>query len=90
MTAPKRKEKHILMEYAENFEGFGCLGPPVRFETKQDVTPFQMPIYRIPVAKRVAEKSALDKYEKAGIISKVVEPTPWCSNEVIRETRRKV
>ena len=78
------------MEYAENFEGLGCLGPPVHFETKPDVTPVQMPIHRVPVAKRAAEKSALDKYEKAGIITKVDEPTPWCSNEVIRETPRKV
>ena len=61
------------MEYAENFEGLGCLGPLVHFKTKQDVTPVQMPIHRIPVAKRAAEKGALDKYEKAGIITKVVE-----------------
>ena len=40
--------------------------------------------------KWAAEKSALYKYEKAGIITKVVEPTPWCSNEVIRETPREV
>ena len=89
-TAGTLQKEHILMEYAENFEALGCLGPPVHFETKQDVMPVQMPIHRIPVAKRAAEKSALDKYEKAGIISKVVEPTPWCSNEVIRETPRKV
>ena len=78
------------MEYAENFEGLGCPGPPVHFETKPDVTPVQMPIHRVPVAKRAAEKSALDNYEEAGVITKVDEPTPWCSNEVIRETPRKV
>ena len=89
-TAGALQKEHILMEYAENFEGLGCLGPPVHFETKPDVTPVQMPIHRVPVAKRSAEKSALDKYEKAGIITKVDEPTPWCSNEVIRETPRKV
>ena len=89
-TTGALQKEHILMEYAENFEGLGCLGPPVHFETKPDVTPVQMPIHRIPVAKRSAEKSALDKYEKAGIITKVDEPTPWCSNEVIRETPRKV
>ena len=74
------------MEYAENFEGLGCLGPPAHFETKHDVTTVQMPIHCIPVAKRAAEKSALDKYENAGIKTKVDEPTPWWSNEVIRET----
>ena len=55
-----------------------------------NVTPVQMPIHRIPVAKRDAEKNALDKYENAGIITKVDKPTPWCSNEVIRETPREV
>ena len=84
------QKEHILMEYAENFEGLGCLGLPVHFETKYDVTPVQMPIHRIPVAKRDAERNALDKYENAGFITKVDEPTPWCSNEVIRETPRKV
>ena len=77
------------MEYAENFEGLGRLGPPVHFETKHDVTPVEMPIHRIPVAKWAAEKSALYKYEKASIITKVDEPTSWSSNEVIQETPRK-
>ena len=52
--------------------------------------PIQIPIHRILVAKRAVEKSGLDKYEKAGIIEKVDELTPWCSNEIIRETPRKV
>ena len=58
------------MEYAKNFEGLGCLATPVH-----DVTSFQMPIHRIPVAKRVAEKSALNKYENVGILTKVDDPT---------------
>lgn len=62
----------------------------MHFETKHDVTPVQMPIHRIPVAKCAVEKRVLDKYENAGIITKVDELTPWCSNEVIRETPRKV
>ena len=84
------QKEHILMEYAENFEDLGCLGLPVHFEIKHDVTPVQMPIHCIPVAKQAAEKSALDKYENAGIITKVDKPTQWCTNEVIRETPRKV
>ncbi|KAL9951502.1 hypothetical protein ACROYT_G044171 [Oculina patagonica] len=88
--ADKLRKEHILAEYAANFEGLGCLGPPVHFTVKPDVTPIQMPIHRIPVAKIAAEKSALDKYEKVGIIEKVDEPTPWCWKEVIRETPRKV
>ena len=63
---------------------------PVHFTVKSGITPIRMPVQRIPVAKRALEKSGLDKYEKAGIIEKVDEPTPWCSNEIMQETPRKV
>ena len=88
--AGKLQKEHILSEYAANFEGLGCLGLPVLFTVKPGITPIQMPIHRIPVAKRAVEKSGLDKYEKAGIIEKVDKRTPWCSNEIIWETPRKV
>ena len=74
------KEEHILQEYAETFSGLGCLGPPVHFTTKDNMSPIQMPVHRVPVAKREKGKVALDRYEQEGIIKKVEEPTPWCSN----------
>ena len=82
-------QDHILQQYAENFEGLGYLGPPVHFEVKSNVSPVQMPIHRVPVAKRIKEKEALDEYAAAGIITKEEEPTSWCSNEVIKETPKK-
>ena len=83
------KEEHILQEYAETFSGLGCLGPPVHFTTKDNMSPIQMPVHRVPVAKREKEKVALDWYEQEGVIKKVEEPTPWCSNELIKETPKK-
>ena len=83
------KEEHILQEYAETFSGLGCLGSPVHFMTKDNMSPIQMPVHRVPVAKREKEKVALDRYEQEGIIKKVEEPTPWCSNELIKETPKK-
>ena len=68
----------LLTQYSENFEGIGNLGPPIHFKVNTDVTPVQMPVHRVPVAKRAKEKEALQKYEDAGIIVKVNEPTPWC------------
>ena len=68
------KKEHILQEYAENFSGLGCLGPPVHFTTKDNMSPIQMPFHRVPVAKREKEKVALDRYEQEGIIKKVEEP----------------
>lgn len=88
--AGKLQKEHILAEYAANFEGLCCLGPPVHFTVKPGITPIQMPIHHIPVAKRSIEKSGFDKYEKAGIIEKVDKPTPWCANKIIRKTPRKV
>ena len=43
------------------------------------VQPVKMPIHRIPV----------DRYVREGVLVKVNEPTPWCSNELIRETPKK-
>ena len=74
----------ILQEYSDNFNGLGCLA-----KCKDNVTPVQMPVHRVPVPKRAKEKTALDPYEQAGIIKKVEEPTPWCSNELIKETPKK-
>ena len=48
-----------------------------------------MPIHRIPVAKITKEKAALDRYVREGFLVTVNEPTPCCSNELIRETPKK-
>jgi len=79
----------ILTKYADTFKGIGSLGPTVHFKLKEDTHPVQMPIHRVPVTKRAKEKQAIDNYVKAGILKKVHEPTPWCSNELIRETPKK-
>ena len=50
----------------------------------------QMPVHRIPEAKREREKQALDRYVEQGVIAKVNEPTAWFSNEPIRETPKKL
>ena len=79
----------ILVQYADTFEGLGQLGRPVHFQIDESVQPVQMPVHRIPVAKRAKEKEALDRYVREGVLVKVNEPTPRCSNELIRETPKK-
>ena len=61
----------------------------LHFKLKGDAHPVQMPVHRVPVTKRVKEKHAIDNYVREGILKKVDEPTPWCSNELIRETPKK-
>ena len=82
-------EGDVLSQYSDSFEGIGNLGPPVHFQVDEHVRPVQMPVHRIPVAKRTREKEALDKYIAEFFIAKVSEPTSWCSNELIRETPKK-
>ena len=88
---PKRplNKNDILTHFSENFSGIGCLQPPVSFVTKPNITPIQMPVHRVPVSKRAKEKAAIDHYVKAGILKKVQEPTPWCSNILCRESPSK-
>ena len=83
------QKEHIRAQYADMFEGLGRLGPPVHFQIDESQPPVQMPVHRIPVAKREQEKKALDRYVEQGVIAKVNEPTAWCSNELIRETPKK-
>ena len=83
------RKEDILDQYTTTFEGLGQLGPPVQFQVDDRVQPVQMPVHRIPVAKREREKQALDRYVEQGVIAKVNEPTAWCSNELIRETPKK-
>ena len=83
------RKEDILEQYADTFKGLGQLGPAVHFQVDENVQPVQMPVHRIPVAKREREKQALDRYVEQGVIIKVHEPTAWCSNELIRETPKK-
>lgn len=48
-----------------------------------------MPVHRIPVVKRMEEREALAQYIKGGFLINMSEPTPRCSNELIRETPKK-
>ena len=79
----------VLGQYKDVFQGLGCIGTPVTFKLDDTVTPINMPVHRVPISKRQKEKETLQRYEDAGILKKVTEPTPWCSNELIRETPKK-
>ena len=79
----------ILKVYNTNFRGLGSLQPPVSFVVDRSVTPVNMPIHRRPIAKRAKEKETLDRYVSQGILARVEEPTPWCSNTIIVEAATK-
>ena len=70
------RKEDILDQYADTFEGLGQLGPPVHFQVDERVQPVQMPVHRIPVAKREREKQALDRYTEQGVIAKLNDQPP--------------
>ena len=84
-SLPLTKESFVRTYKTQLFDGLGYLGPPVHFELDKDITPVQMPMHRVPLSKRKEELEFLNKYVEDGILAKVTEPTPWCSNELIRE-----
>ena len=88
---PKRplQKQDILTQFAPTFSGIGCMQPPVSFRINPAVQPVQMPIHRVPISKRAKEKAAIDHYVHEGILEKVSDPTPWCSNILCRESPSK-
>ena len=81
----KLTKAEILKSYAAQFKGRGYLGPPVHFKLNPDVTPIQMPVHRVPLARRKQEWETIQKYVQDGTLAKVEEPTAWCSNVLLRE-----
>ena len=57
---------------------------PVKYKMTVDdsVTPVIRPARKVPLAIKDKVKTELDNMEKKGVISKIREPTDWCSNMV--------
>ena len=80
LTIPRLSKNDVLKKYPDVFKGLGNLGKPVSFVLDESVTPVHAPVHRIPLSKRKRAKDKLDEMVKTGKLSKVDEPTDWCSN----------
>ena len=73
-----------LKIFADVFaEEQGSLEGVAHLETDPTVTPVISPSARIPLAMKNKVKDELDRLEKADIITKVDEPTSWCSRMLV-------
>ena len=79
----------VLKAFPDVHTGLGLFGKPVCFDLDPKVTPVHDAIHRQPVARHAKIKEQLDKMESEGKICRQYEPTAWCSNMTIRETKDK-
>lgn len=73
----------IINRYGDVFEGLGRLAGEIRLEVDGTAIPKSEPPRRIPVPLREQLRATLDDMEKANVIEKELEYTPWTSNIVI-------
>lgn len=74
---------NILDEYADVFEGLGCLPGTYKVTVDPTVVPVQEPPRRCPIGLADKFKRKLDKMESQEVIVKETEPTEWVSAYVL-------
>ena len=84
-------QEDILEKFKDVFEDEnpGKLPGKVKLVTSDDVSPTQCNAKPIPVAMKQRVKDGLAKLESQDILTKVEEPTPWCSRLVVTEKKDK-
>ncbi|XP_051782102.1 uncharacterized protein K02A2.6-like [Erpetoichthys calabaricus] len=70
--------------YPEVFQGLGKLQESYHIQLEQGATPVALSVpRRVPLPLRDAVRAELHRMEGMGVISKVTEPTAWCSGMVV-------
>ncbi len=72
----------ICQEYADVFEGIGCLDKSYHIEIDPTVKPVIHPPRRVPVTLKDPLKKELDRMVEEGILAPVNDPTDWVSSMV--------
>ena len=73
----------LLNTYSDVFEGLGCLPGELHLNINKSVPPVQNAPRKLPLAVKEPVKVKIDAMVKAGILSKVEEPTEWISSMVV-------
>ncbi|KAL0150323.1 hypothetical protein M9458_054431, partial [Cirrhinus mrigala] len=79
--------------YPSVFQGLGKLKEPYHIELEQGVVPYALSTpRRVPLPLRDKVREELERMERMGVISKVTEPTAWCSGMVVvpKPTKNKL
>ena len=82
-SVDNRKED-IVAQFPELFHRLGCIKGSYQIELEEEVKPYSiMTPRRVPVPLLPKVKCELEKMEREGGISKINEPTDWCSGMVV-------
>ena len=81
-------KKDPLKEYADTFEGLGCItGVTHHIKLDQNATPVIHPPRKVPVTLRAKVKKELERMEHLDVIERVKEPTDWVNAMVTVEKK---
>ena len=84
-TATALTMRDIVKDYADVFEGQGCMEGELNLQVDPTVKPVKMPLRRLPLALKESVKQELDRLESLNIITPVDQPTDWISSLLVRK-----
>ena len=74
----------IVADHPKLFDGLGSLEGEYRIELKPEAEPFALSApRRVAITLMAKVKAELEEMERSGIISRVDQPTDWCSGMVV-------
>ncbi|XP_062603460.1 uncharacterized protein K02A2.6-like [Saccostrea cucullata] len=84
--------KDILSEpqYAELFEGLGCLPGQYSIKFDPSITPTIHPPRKIPISLKDKVHQELQRMEQLGVIERQTEPTPWVNSMTVVNKGSKI
>ncbi|XP_049270538.1 uncharacterized protein LOC125758032 [Rhipicephalus sanguineus] len=79
-SVSKSSQEGIVDEFRHLFTGTGCVQRVYKMVLRDGAVPVVQAARRVPVALQEPLKMELDRMQRAGIITKVTEPTDWGSS----------
>lgn len=74
----------VFGRFGKMFEGLGIFAEEYTIKLQEDARPYAIYTPRsVPIPLRQKTKEELERMEKLGVISKVDDPTPWCTGMVV-------
>ena len=79
-----KSKEDIVAQFPELFNRLGFIKGSYQIELEEEAKPYSiMAPRRVPIPLLPKVKCELEKMERKGVISKINEPTDWCSGMVV-------